>query len=75
MFTLLTAAGAAVQAFVGKLIVIALMIALLAATIFWTRNNPESFQGLVDAAGDAAVSVVTWSCDWVVDKTDGRAST
>lgn len=75
MFGFLTVAGDAIKAFIGKLIAIALLIALLAAVIFWSKNNPQSFRSLVNAGGDAFVSTVTWGCDWVVAKTDDNPRT
>jgi hypothetical protein len=61
---------AAVQRGIAGLIGVLVLVALLVGLVFWARDNPEALQALVGRVIEAAVSLVSWLLDQIVQAFD-----
>lgn len=61
---------AAVQRGIAGAIGVLMLVALLVGLVFWARDNPDALQALVGKLVEAAVSLVSWLCDQIVEALD-----
>jgi hypothetical protein len=74
-FDRLKAAGGAVVGFMGKVIVVILLVIAAGALVNWSHSHPKQSQATTDKVITAGASSIGWAADGITGATGGSAAT